>query len=100
MDNLKLLIFLVSISSIVLGGSLCLYWFQFTEEGKKFWRTKMKNLNMQELDEQEKEVHISKLSDLIRVIKNGSTLLKLWVFFDAIFFLSIVAMVLFAVFTK
>ncbi|MGP4039570.1 hypothetical protein ACTWP4_06680 [Gracilibacillus sp. D59] len=100
MDNLKLIIFLVSISSIVLGGTLSVYWFQFTDEGKKFWRTKIKRLNMEELQEEEKEVTYSNLRGLIRIIINGSILLKLWLFFYAMFFLSVVAMVLFAVLTK
>ncbi|WP_163538423.1 hypothetical protein [Gracilibacillus sp. YIM 98692] len=100
MDSLKLIIFLISISSIVLAGTLSVYWFQFTDEGKKFWRTKIKRINMEELQEEEKAVTFSDLRGLIKVIKSSSTLLKLWLFFYALFFLSLVAMVLFAALTK
>lgn len=100
MDSLKLIIFLISIGSSILAGALSVYWFQFTDEGKKFWRTKIKRLNMEELQEEEKEVTFSNLSGLIKIIKKSSTLLKLWLFFYAMFFLSIVAMILFSILTK
>lgn len=95
LDNFLVILSWISQSSIIIGGVLSVYWFQYTEEGKKFWRTKIKNLNMKELNDEEQGVSPSK----IHAIKNGSLLLKLWLLLYLVFFTSIVTMVLIAITT-
>ncbi|PKR77341.1 hypothetical protein CEY16_11450 [Halalkalibacillus sediminis] len=99
MDDLSVALKWLAQASIILGGVLSIYWFQYTDEGKNFWSTKIKNLNMEKLNENEQEVSPSKLRGIITVIKNGSLLLKVWLFLYSIFFASMIIMALIAVTT-
>lgn len=76
-----------------------MYWFLFTDEGKRFWRTKLKNLNMQPLDEEEKEIHPKGLKDFTRIIQNSSILLKLALGSWGVFFITFIMMILYAILT-
>jgi len=99
MDTLLLILKYLAQGSIILGGVLWIYWFQFTEEANKLWRTKLKNLNMQELDEKEREVDSKNLSDVIQVIKNGSALLKIAFILTNVFFASMAVMIIIVIVT-
>ncbi len=76
----------VSQFSIITGLLLLIYWFNYTEEGSKVWKIKMKRLDAQQLSEKEKQ-----LSDLnfISLVKQGSLLFKAWVILVSIFLLTI-----------
>lgn len=95
--DLKQIILPIQIISGTLAALLMIYWRLFTEEGKKFLRTKIKNLNFEPLDEEEKAVNISKFTDLKNVIKSGSNLLKVGLILWAFYFMSNFVMILYAI---
>ncbi|WLR51869.1 hypothetical protein LC040_02875 [Bacillus tianshenii] len=86
MDSFTLVLKYVAQGSLIIGGVLLVYWLQFTEEGKRAWDRKIKNLSSPEVE------HRSNL-------KNGSILLKAWLTLFGVFFLSIVGLIMIALFT-
>lgn len=89
MDNFIPILKWLSQGSILLGGSLSIYWFQFTEEGKRFWNKKINNMK----SEEEYKAWTTRKDKLTKVIKHGSILLKLWLLLYSIFLASIAALV-------
>lgn len=78
--------------SLIIGGALLTYWFQYTDEGKKHWERKIKRLNGERSGRKGQGGSKKKARDITRFLKEGSLLLKISLSLFGIFLVSLLLM--------
>ncbi|REJ11040.1 hypothetical protein [Halobacillus trueperi] len=78
--------------SLIIGGALLTYWFQYTDEGKRNWERKIKRLNGETSGRKGQGGSMKKARDIIRFLKEVSLLLKISLSLFGIFFVSLLLM--------
>ncbi|MBX0356872.1 hypothetical protein [Halobacillus sp. Nhm2S1] len=92
MDTFLIILNYLMQGSLVIGGALLIYWFQYTEEGKRHWERKIKRLNDKTTSRKGGGGPVKKTGNIIRFLKEQSLLLNVSLYLLMIFFVSLLLM--------